>query len=88
MSTLLPDTSPESERILVDLLRNAPPWRKIKMVMDLNRVIHDLNIYGLRKLYHTADEPEIKCHKTDLLLGADLAERAYGSIARELDHGT
>jgi hypothetical protein len=88
MSTLFPDTSSESERILVDLLRNAPPWRKIKMVMDLNRVIHDLNLYGLRKLYPTADEPEIKRHMADLLLGTVLAERVFGSIARELDDGT
>ena len=32
MTALFPDTSPEAEDVLIRLLREAPPWRKLEMV--------------------------------------------------------
>ena len=37
MRTQPPDTSPEAERVLLDLLRQASAWRKLRMVEDTNR---------------------------------------------------
>jgi hypothetical protein len=36
MRTQTPDTRPEAERILLDLLRQAPAWRKLSVVEDAN----------------------------------------------------
>lgn len=38
MTVLFSDTSPEAEAVLIDLLRQAPPWRKFEMVGELNAV--------------------------------------------------
>jgi len=36
MSVLFPDTSPEAKNVLIGLLRNAPAWRKLEMVSQMN----------------------------------------------------
>ena len=30
MSFLFPDTQPEAEQVQIELLRQAPPWRKLE----------------------------------------------------------
>jgi hypothetical protein len=37
MTRYLTDTRPEAEAVLIDLLRQAPPWRKIRMMEQLNQ---------------------------------------------------
>lgn len=37
MSRYPSDTRPEAEAVLIDLLRQAPPWRKIRMMEQLNQ---------------------------------------------------
>ncbi len=48
MRTQSRDTSPEAERVLIELLRQAPAWRKLRMVEDTNRSVKDLLMAGLR----------------------------------------
>jgi hypothetical protein len=72
------DTDPEAERVLTELLRKAPPWRKLEMLEDLNRTAKQLAMVGLRARFPGATEAELKRHLADLLLGPELAEKAYG----------
>ena len=72
------DTDPEAERVLTELLRKAPPWRKLEMLEDLNRTATQLAMVGLRARFPGATEAELKRHLADLLLGPELAEKAYG----------
>ena len=58
MRTQSPDTSPEAERVLLDLLRQAPAWRKLSMVEDTNRSVKDLLLAGLRQRF-TQDPPVV-----------------------------
>jgi len=88
MSTIFPDTSIESERILIDLLSNATPYRKIQLVIKLNQNVRDLALCEIHKLCPDAEEPEIRRHLADLILGTELAQRAYGPKQKELGHGT
>lgn len=37
MATLFPDTHPKAEKVLINLLREAPPLRMLKMVDQLNQ---------------------------------------------------
>ena len=72
------DTHPEAERILIDLLRQAPVWRKLQMLESLNRTASHLALEGLREKYSLAAESELRRHLADLLLGPDLAKKVYG----------
>ncbi len=85
MTTLFSDTSPEAEAILIGLLRQAPPWRKIEMVGELNAAIRELALSGLHERHPQADSSEIQRRLADLLLGAELAEKAYGPLSTPED---
>lgn len=80
MSVLFSDTSPEAEKVLIDLLRKAPAWRKLEMVGQLNETVRTLALCGLRQRFPDASPEELKRHLADLLLGEELAARVYGPI--------
>ena len=54
MSTLFPDTHPEAERVQIELLRQAPAWRKLEMVGQLNQTVRTLALSGLRQRHPEA----------------------------------
>jgi hypothetical protein len=39
MSSLFTDIHPEAEAVLIRLLRDAPSWRKLEMVGQMNKAI-------------------------------------------------
>lgn len=75
------DTDPSIEAIMFEHYRNMPFGEKIMAVERLNRAARQLATMGLRQRYPTASEAEIRRRLADLLLGEELAERAYGPIA-------
>ena len=74
------DTHPDVERVRVELMRQAPPWRKLALMGQLNRMARELALVGLRQRYPLALEPELRRRLADLLLGPELARRAYGPL--------
>ena len=82
---LFPDTRPEAEAVLIELLRQAPPWRKLHMVGQLNQTVRTLALSGLRARHPDATPQELRRRLADLLLGPDLAARVYGPL-RGLDN--
>ncbi len=80
MSQLFPDTCPKMEQLLLDLLRQAPPWRKLWMVDQLNQAVRTLALAGLRERYPQASPQELRRRLADVLLGPELAERVYGPL--------
>lgn len=72
------DTHPEAERVLIQLLRQAPVWRKMQMLGDLNQTARQLALAGLRERFPEASESELQRRLADLLLGSELAKQAYG----------
>jgi hypothetical protein len=77
-SALFPDTRPEAEAVLIGLLRQAPPWRKLAMVGQLNQTVRTLALSGLRTRHPEATPQELRRRLADLLLGPDLAAQVYG----------
>ncbi len=73
------DTSPEILRIQAQLLAALPPWRKIQMMCDANRSARSLALAGLRSRHPEAGDAEIQRRLRHLMLGPDLAVKAYGS---------
>lgn len=80
MSLLFLDTPPQAERVLLDLLRRAPGWRKLEMVGQMNRAAREVMLAGLLRRYPDATQIELRHRLAVLLLGAELASRAYGSL--------
>ena len=78
MRTQSPDTSPEAERVLIELLRQAPAWRKLGMVEDTNRSVKDLLLAGLRERFPQDPPRALLRRLADLWLGPQLAAAAYG----------
>lgn len=79
MRTQSPDTSPEAERVLIELLRAAPPWRKLAMIDAANQAVRCLALNGLRQRHPGESPTQIRTRLAKLILGDDLARRAYGS---------
>jgi len=82
-SSLFPDTRPEVEAVLIGLLRQAPPWRKLHMVGQLNQTVRTLALSGLRQRYPEATPQELRRRLADLLLGPDLATQVYGPLQEQ-----
>jgi len=83
MSALFPDTRPDAEAVLIRLLREAPPWRKLEMVDQLNQTVKLLALAGLRQRYPTENDALLHRRLAGLLLGEDLAGKVYGVIPIE-----
>lgn len=80
MTQLFPDTSAAAQRVLIDLLRPLPAWRKLRMVADMNATVRVLALVGLRERYPEAGPEELHRRLADLLLGEELAAKAYGPL--------
>lgn len=81
MRTQSPDTSPEAERVLIELLRRTPTWRKLRMVEDTNRSVKDLLLAGLRERFPQDPPKLLRRRLADLWLGPELAAAAYGPLS-------
>jgi hypothetical protein len=78
MSSYYSDTHPKMEALQIRLLREAPAWRKMEMLVSLNLAARELALAGLRRRYPNAPEQEIHRRLADLLLGEALASKVYG----------
>ncbi len=83
MSKLFPDTSPEAEQVLLSLLREAPAWRKLELLDQMNRTVRMLALAGLRKRHPRASPTELRRRFAELVLGRDLAAKALGQPSEE-----
>lgn len=80
MGILFPDTDPKAEAVLVNLWRSMPPWKKLHMVGEMNATVRHLAMIGLRQRHPGASERELKRRLAGLLLGEELATKAYGPL--------
>jgi hypothetical protein len=80
MSEAIGDTRLEAEQVLLELLRQAPAWRKLELVAEMNETVRALVMSGLRERYPHASPEELRRRLADALLGPELAARAYGPL--------
>jgi hypothetical protein len=73
------DTSPEAERVQLDILRRLPPWRKVQMVADGWECSRELALAGLRQRHPEASELALQRRLARLMLGDELALKVYGN---------
>ncbi len=79
----LSDTHPRVEKLQIELMRKAPAWRKLSLLGQMNLTVKTLALSGLRQRYPNASEKEIQRLLADLILGAELASKAYGPWSQE-----
>lgn len=60
MKTQPPDTSPEAERVLIELVRRAPMWKRAAQLADLIEMRRLLIMADLRRRYPQAGEEEMR----------------------------
>jgi hypothetical protein len=82
MKTLARDTSPEAERVLVELWRCASPARKMAAIMSANRTARMLAMTGLRARHRNESPARLQRRLADLWLGPELAAKAYGPLGK------
>jgi hypothetical protein len=80
MRTLAADTTPEAERVLIELWRRATPARKMAMMLSANQTARALAMTGLRERYPNEPPARLQRRLADLWLGPELAARAYGPL--------
>jgi hypothetical protein len=74
------DTTIEAHRVHVELMREAPGWKKLELAAELYEGLTSVALAGLKARHEGATESELRRRLADILLGAELAERAYGPI--------
>ena len=72
------DTNPAIRAIQIDLMRNAPAWRKIELLGQMNQTVKTLAESGLSARYPEDSEEILRRRLADLVLGAELAKKVYG----------
>jgi hypothetical protein len=65
------DTSPQIEAMQFAFYREAPDWRKVKMMSSLTRTVWDLARSGLRSRHPHATEEELNRRLWALIYGAE-----------------
>ncbi len=80
MSTLANDTSPEAERVQIQIWRTMPTWRKLELVAAMNATVRELALTGLQRRYPHASAAQLNRQLAALTLGEDLATRIYGKL--------
>ncbi len=81
MSALFPDTNPKMEALQIQLWRQASPTRKMNMLAQLNASARLLAMSGLRSRFPQASQAELRRKLADLLLGEELAQKAFGGTS-------
>lgn len=70
--------------MLIRLLRQAPSWRKLEMVDQLNQSVRLLALAGLRQRYPGENEARLQRRLASLLLGDELVRKVYGLLPEEV----
>jgi len=78
MNPLTQHTTPEAQKVLFDLLRRAPVWKRLRMVADLNHMLRLLATADLRRSYPHATEKEIHMKLAARWLKPEEVIAAYG----------
>ena len=75
MRTQSEDTSPEIERVQIELLRKMSPAKKFNLVRSMTRTMIQASRTNIQSLHPDADESELRLLFIELCYGKELADR-------------
>jgi hypothetical protein len=79
MRTQSPDTSEQAERAQIALIQQAPIWRRLAALDDLNRAVRGIMLQGMRSRAHWESAADRRRRFVALVYGAEIARHAYGA---------
>jgi hypothetical protein len=74
----LEDTTPEAERVLIELARATPVWRKFEQVAQTTETCRAFAMAGLRERHPEAPQEELHKRLAALVLDRETVIRVYG----------
>ncbi len=78
MKPLSPDTTPEAQQMMFELLRRMPAWKRMALTSELIETTRTLLLAGLRSRFPAASEAEIRRRFIASLLTRAEVINAYG----------
>lgn len=82
MRTQSMDTSPEAERVQIELIRKASPAKLFSLVRSLSQSLIEMNRQTLRKLHPQMNEEELALMFIELNYGKELADHVRADLKR------
>ena len=76
--TGLSDTTPEAERVLIELARAMPDARKIDQVFEMIEMVRRFGMIGLRSRHPRASEDELKKRMAAIVFDRETVIEVYG----------
>lgn len=84
MRTQSRDTSEKAERVQIALMQQAPIWRRLAALNDLNRTVRGLMLHGLHQRF-PGDGPADRMQRfMAFVYGAEVARRARDHLAAQI----
>ena len=78
MKPLSPDTTPEAQQVLFELLRRTPAGKRLALTCELVQTLRMLLLADLRRRFPQAGEEEIRRRFIARVLTREEVMRAYG----------
>jgi hypothetical protein len=75
MRTQSEDTSPEVERVQIELIRKMSPVKKLNLVRSMTQTMIQASRANIQALHPDANENELRFLSIELYYGKDLADR-------------
>lgn len=72
------DTAPAAHEIMVGLWRDMTPSRRMRLVLESNRMCDELALAGIRRQYPAATQHEQRMRLAARRIDRDLMIKAYG----------
>lgn len=75
---LFADTDEETEKVLIELARATPIWKKFQQVASTTETCRAFAMAGLRRRYPQATEAELRKRLAALVLDRETVIKVYG----------
>ncbi len=72
------DTDEKAERLLIDLARATPVWKKFQQVANATEACRAFARAGIKSRYPDASDEEVKLRLAALVLDRETVIRVYG----------
>ncbi len=82
MRTQSEDTSPEMERIQIELIRKASPAKIFGLVRSMSETMKQASLRNIRKVHQDATEEEITLIFVELYYGKKVADLVRSQIEK------
>jgi len=83
MRTQSMDTSPEAERVQIELLRKASPAKKFAIVSSLSQLLIEASRRNIRQVHPDVSEEEVHLISIERYSGKEPAERMRLGLERK-----